>query len=59
MPTLRETEFLGEITWLGHVPAGDGLRANSVQQLDLGFGGDVGARHAGSNRESCVRVKNL
>ncbi len=59
MPTLIETEFLGEITWLGHVPAGDELRAKSVEQLDLGFDGEEGARHAGVNRSSCVRVKNL
>ena len=59
MPTLIETEFLGEITWLGHVSAGDGLRAKSVEQLILGFEGDAGARHAGGNRLSCVRVKNL
>lgn len=59
MPTLIETEFHGEITWLGHVPTDDGLRAKSVEQLTFGFEGDTGARHAGGNRASCVRVKNL
>ncbi len=59
MPTLIETEFKGEVTWLGHVPATGGLRANAVEQLDLGFTGEAGARHAGANRPSCVRVKNL
>ena len=59
MPTMRETEFVGEVIWLGHVPAGGGLRANTVPNLDLRFEGDSGARHAGVNRASCVRVKNL
>lgn len=59
MPVLRETEFTGEVVWLGHVPAGKTLRANSVDSLDLGFSGDQGARHEGVNRTSCVRVKNL
>ena len=59
MPTLIETEYSGEITWLGHVPAGERLRANAREQLELGFDGELGARHAGLNREFCVRVKNL
>jgi len=59
VPTLREVEFQGEITWLGHVPAEGGLRARSVDRLDLGFDGDAGARHAGANRASCVRVRDL
>ncbi|NVK12961.1 MAG: sulfurase [Rhodobacteraceae bacterium] len=59
MPVLRKTEFTGEITWLGHVPAGSSLRAAPVEQLDLGFAGIAGGRHEGENRASCVRVKNL
>ncbi|WP_170473687.1 MOSC domain-containing protein [Ruegeria arenilitoris] len=59
MPVLRETEFLAEIVWLGHVPAGESLRAEAVDSLDLDFSGDRGARHEGNNRPSCVRVKNL
>jgi len=59
MPVLRETEFLGDVIWLGHVPAGEGLRAKAVPQLELGFDGNTGARHMGVNRASCVRVKNL
>jgi len=59
VPTLIETEFKGEVIWLGHVPDGEGLRATQVDQVDLGFEGDAGARHAGTNRASCVRVKNL
>lgn len=59
MATLRKVEFQGEITWLGHVAADAGLRAAPVAHLDLGFEGDAGARHAGHNRASCARVKDL
>ncbi|NVO57181.1 MOSC domain-containing protein [Rhodobacteraceae bacterium B1Z28] len=59
MPVLRQTEFTGEVVWLGHVPAGQSLRAQAVDSLDLDFSGDRGARHEGGNRASCVRVKNL
>lgn len=59
MPFLRETEYTGEVTWLGHVPAGSSLKAQSVEALELGFHGVHGERHEGLNRSSCVRVKNL
>ena len=59
MPVLRETEFTGEVVWLGHVPAGQSIRANAVDSLTLGFAGELGARHEGENRASCVRVRNL
>ncbi|KIC36671.1 MOSC domain-containing protein [Leisingera sp. ANG-M7] len=59
MPVLRKTEFTGQITWLGHVPAGSGLQAVPADHLDLGFGGIAGGRHEGENRASCVRVRNL
>ncbi|WP_282152574.1 MOSC domain-containing protein [Ruegeria atlantica] len=59
MPVLRETEFTGEVVWLGHVPAGGSIRAKAVDVLDLDFSGDKGERHEGLNRTSCVRVKNL
>ncbi|WP_170561040.1 MOSC domain-containing protein [Ruegeria atlantica] len=59
MPVLRETEFTGEVVWLGHVPAGDSIRSKAVDALDLDFSGDKGERHEGLNRPSCVRVKNL
>ncbi|NOD93019.1 sulfurase [Ruegeria sp. HKCCD4884] len=59
MPFLRETEYAAEVVWLGYVPAGQSLRAETVQALDLGFDGVEGERHAGLNRASCVRVKNL
>jgi hypothetical protein len=59
MPVLKETEYAGEIVWLGQVAAGGGIQAKAVEQLDLGFGGSEGARHEGVNRPSCVRVKNL
>ncbi len=59
MPVLRETEFAAEVIWLGHVPADTTIRAQPVDTLNLGFSGDIGARHEGVNRASCVRVKNL
>ncbi|NOD77114.1 MULTISPECIES: MOSC domain-containing protein [unclassified Ruegeria] len=59
MPFLRETEYAAEVVWLGYVPAGQSLRAEAVQALNLGFDGVKGERHAGVNRASCVRVKNL
>ncbi|MDX1742422.1 MAG: sulfurase [Ruegeria sp.] len=59
MPFLRETEFTADVIWLGYVPAGQSLRADPVDALDLGFDGVQGERHEGVNRASCVRVKNL
>lgn len=59
MPVLRETEFIGEITWLGSVPAGGGISATAVTALDLTFDGVPGERHEGSLRSSCVRMRNL
>ena len=59
MPVLRQTEYTAEVIWLGHVPAGNSIRAKSVERLDLDFAGDPGARHEGVNRASCVRMTNL
>lgn len=59
MPVLAETEFSGEITWLGMVPADSGIQAEAREALELGFHGITGARHEGTERASCVRVKNL
>ncbi|SLN72116.1 MOSC domain-containing protein [Ruegeria meonggei] len=59
MPVLRKTEFVAEVAWLGHVPAGKSIRALPVEKLELGFSGEKDARHEGVNRASCVRVKNL
>lgn len=59
MPVLKQTEVQGEVVWLGHVPAGAGLRAEPVPALELGYHGVSGGRHVGETRPSCVRVKNL
>lgn len=60
MTTLKITEHHAEVTWLGHVPAdAANLRAVPVQKLDLGFAGDPGARHEGTNRASCTRMTML
>lgn len=60
MPTLRKTEYEGEVTWLGRSDAAtDSLRSQACTTMDLGFHGLSGARHEGENRPSCVRVKGL
>jgi len=60
MPTMIASDFTAEVTWLGHVPKSkDSLRAHAVDRLDLGFGGDKGARHEGVNRPSCSRVSHI
>ena len=60
MPTLIKTEYSAEVVWLGHVPGSTGtIRSETVQQIELDFDGQAGARHRGVNRPSCVRVKNL
>ena len=60
MSGFLQTDHNFKVTWLGHVPAdGGSIRAGSLPRLDLGFAGDIGARHEGENRESCVRVVDL
>jgi len=60
MPTMKQTEFSGEVVWLGHVPGDrDSLRAVPRETLDLQFEGLVGGRHEGGNRASCSRVTML
>lgn len=60
MPTLKKTEFTGKVVWLGHVPRDTGtIRSGPAKQIDLGFDGQVGARHTGVNRASCIRVRDL
>ncbi|MCG7628034.1 sulfurase [Epibacterium sp. MM17-32] len=59
MPVLRETEFSAEVTWMGIVPADGGIQADMRDDLEFGFHGLTGERHAGAQRPSCVRVKNL
>lgn len=60
MPTLRKTDHVGEIIWLGQCDAAtDSLRSQECDTLELGFHGLTGARHEGENRPSCVRVKAL
>lgn len=59
MPVMRETQFVGEVVWLGHVPAGKSIRAEAVEALSLDFAGVAGERHEGTERPSCVRMRNL
>lgn len=59
MPVLLETEFTGEVVWMGETAAGGGISASEVEALSLGFHGLSGERHQGENRASCVRMRNL
>lgn len=60
MPVFKETEFVAEVVWLGHVSAArDSIRAAAVEALDLTYEGIVGGRHAGALRPSCSRVMNV
>ena len=60
MPALIPTDHSGVVTWLGHVPGAKvSLRAQPVERLVLGFAGDAGARHEGTERPSCSRVTAL
>jgi hypothetical protein len=60
MPTLRETDHVGEVVWLGRVPGDtDTIRAAPTTAMVLGYDGLEGERHAGVTRPSCVRVRNL
>ena len=60
MPVLIDGGYKAEVVWLGVSAATAGtLRSAMFDQVNLGFHGIDGARHAGENRPSCVRVKNL
>ncbi|UWQ92318.1 sulfurase [Aliisedimentitalea scapharcae] len=59
MPTLIETEYTGEIVWLGHVAQGESLRSVPRDSLTLGFDGVAREQHEGLTAPSCVRVRNL
>lgn len=59
MPTLKETEYVAEIAWLGQVPAGQGIQSEARERLTLGFEGVAGERHEGAVAPSCVRVRHL
>ena len=57
MPALKPTEFFAEILWLGQVADSvEDLRAQEVEEMDLGFEGFEGECHAGLTRPSCSRV---
>jgi hypothetical protein len=59
MPTMQKSDFAAEVVWLGHVPAGQGLRAAPVETLQLTFDGAAGERHGGGLRPSCSRMTML
>jgi len=59
MATMKKVTPVGEVVWLGCVPADSGLSAVPRQDLDLGFDGLAGERHEGMLRPSCVRMTFL
>jgi hypothetical protein len=60
MPTLKKTDFVATITWLGVVPKlAKGIRAEPRDEVFASYAGFEEDVHAGLTRPSCVRVKNL
>ncbi len=59
MPVLVDSGYIGTVTWIGSAMGQTSLRSAAQDHVELGFHGISGARHAGENRPSCVRVKNL
>ena len=60
MPTMKSTDHVGEVVWLGCVPAqGDTLRAEPHDSVALDFDGTPGERHEGALRPSCSRMTML
>ena len=56
MSVLQPTDYYGEITFLGRVPAGGQLSSLRAEQVFAGFEGVEGEAHSGLTRPSCSRV---
>lgn len=57
MSALRPTQFVGRITWLGHVPNRDAaLESTALGSLRASFAGPEGEAHGGLTRPACSRV---
>lgn len=56
MSVLHPTDFFGEITFLGRVPAGGQLASVACDRAFAGLNGIEGEAHAGATRRSCSRV---
>jgi len=57
MPALAPTEFVGRITWIGHVADRKAaLRSEALDEAVLSFAGITGEAHGGLTRPSCSRV---
>ncbi|NOR31705.1 MAG: sulfurase [Sulfitobacter sp.] len=60
MPTLKKTDFVATVTWLGVVPKlAKGIRAEPRDEVFASYAGFEEDVHAGLTRPSCVRVTNL
>jgi hypothetical protein len=57
MPALKPTDFIGTITWLGHVADRDAaLQSAPLSELMAWFSGPEAEAHGGLTRPSCSRV---
>lgn len=57
MSALKSTQFIGRITWLGHVPDREAaLESQGQTSLRASFAGPEGEAHGGLTRPSCSRV---
>lgn len=57
MPALHPTDFHARIEWLGTVRDREAsLRSQSIQTMQVGFGGPQDETHGGVKRPSCSRV---
>ena len=57
MPALKQTDYVGKVTWLGVVPdRAAALDSQPEQTLRLTFAGPDWESHAGLTRPSCARV---
>ena len=57
MPALKPTDFIGTITWLGHVADRDAaLQSAPLTELMARFSGPEAEAHGGLTRPSCSRV---
>lgn len=58
MSILKPTQFIGRITWLGHVVNRDAaLESRSLSALQVSFAGPQGEAHGGLTRPACSRVR--
>ena len=59
MPALKPTDYIGRVTWIGHVADREaGLPSRAQDSAELTFAGIPGEAHGGLTRPSCSRVSS-